>query len=268
MNRQTNKAEDKLAIVTGGGAGIGVDIVLSLAKQGWDTVINYWHSAEQANQVAEKATDFGVQALCVQADVGNAQDIGNLFDLCIQHFGKTPNLLVNNAAVQTWSSFLDLAEEDWASTIQTNLTGCFLTSQKFARNLVRDGKKGAIVNIGSGCNKLAFPNLVDYTASKGGLEMLTKSVAVELAPHGIRVNCVAPGAIETGRTQAEADGYAEIWGDFTPMGRVGTPDDVAKAVLFFANQDSDYITGQTLWVDGGVFTKANWPYQNDPPGKN
>ena len=123
------------------------------------------------------------------------------------------------------------------------------------------GAGGAIVNIGSGCNKWPFPNLVDYTASKGGIEMLTKVAAVELGPYRIRVNCVAPGAIEIERTKAESGDYAGTWSKLTPLGRIGTPRDVGKAVVFLASDDADFITGQTIWVDGGLFTRPVWPHE-------
>jgi NAD(P)-dependent dehydrogenase (short-subunit alcohol dehydrogenase family) len=116
------------------------------------------------------------------------------------------------------------------------------------------------VNIGSGCNQTAFPNLVSYTASKGGIEMLTKVAAVELAPYRIRVNCVAPGAILIERTSHETADYAGTWASLAPLGRVGQPLDVARAVAFMAGGSADYITGQTLFVDGGLFARPSWPY--------
>jgi NAD(P)-dependent dehydrogenase (short-subunit alcohol dehydrogenase family) len=125
--------------------------------------------------------------------------------------------------------------------------------------MVAAGTGGAIVNLGSGCNRLAFPRLVDYTASKGGIEQFTKVAAVELGPHGIRVNCVAPGAIETARTRAEAPDYAGQWSPLTPLRRVGTVEDVAAAVVWLAGPQSAFVSGQTLLVDGGVFSQAVWP---------
>ena len=127
------------------------------------------------------------------------------------------DILVNNAGVQTWTPFLDVSEEEWDLVIDTNLKGCFLCTQAAARQMKVRGR-GTIVNIGSGCNKVPFPHLVAYTASKGGIEMLTKVAAVELGPHGIRVNCVAPGAIDIERTRLEEANYAETWGRVTPLG--------------------------------------------------
>jgi NAD(P)-dependent dehydrogenase (short-subunit alcohol dehydrogenase family) len=177
-----------------------------------------------------------------------------------QQFGTCATLLINNAGVQTWSSLLELKEADWDQVIRTNLKGCFLNTQSAAQRMIAAGRRGTIINIGSACNKVPFPNLVDYTASKGGIEQFTKVAAVELGPHGINVNCVAPGAVETERTQREAPNYADTWSRVTPMRRVGTPLDIAHAVLFFADEKSDFISGQTLYVDGGAFTAANWPY--------
>jgi NAD(P)-dependent dehydrogenase (short-subunit alcohol dehydrogenase family) len=166
------------------------------------------------------------------------------------------HIMVNNAGVQTWTPFLDVTEAEWDLVIRTNLKGCFLCTQAAARAMHRGG---VVVNIGSGCNKVPFPGLVAYTASKGGIEMLTKVAAVELAPRKIRVNCVAPGAVEIERTRLEVDDYAGTWGAVTPLGRVGQPEDVARTVRFLASDDSAFITGQTIWVDGGLFTQPPWP---------
>jgi NAD(P)-dependent dehydrogenase (short-subunit alcohol dehydrogenase family) len=126
---------------------------------------------------------------------------------------------------------------------------------------MKDSGGGSIINIGSGCNKVAFPHLVDYTASKGGIEMFTKVAAAELGRYEIRVNCVAPGAIEIERTKNEAGDYAGTWSRLTPLGRVGTPLDVARMVAFLASDAADFISGQTVWVDGGLFSKPAWPYE-------
>jgi len=123
-----------------------------------------------------------------------------------------------------------------------------------------EGGGGSIVIIGSGCNKIAFPHLVDYTASKGGIEQFTKVAAVELGKHKIRVNCVAPGAIEIERTKHEAGDYAGTWSALTPLGRVGKAEDIGHAVVFLCEDRADFISGQTVWVDGGLFSRPAWPY--------
>ncbi|MBC7478129.1 MAG: SDR family oxidoreductase, partial [Pseudorhodobacter sp.] len=129
-----------------------------------------------------------------------------------------------------------------------------------ARAMIAAGIQGNIITLGSGCNKVAFPRLVDYTTSKGGVEQFTKVAASELGPHGIRVNCIAPGAIETARTKAEAPDYAATWSPLTPLRRIGTPQDLTGPLLFLISDAASFITGQTLGVDGGVFSQAPWPY--------
>jgi NAD(P)-dependent dehydrogenase (short-subunit alcohol dehydrogenase family) len=170
------------------------------------------------------------------------------------------SILVNNAGVQTWKPLLELEESEWDRVLNTNLKGTFLCSQRAARHMKEHGG-GSIINIGSGCNKVAFPNLVDYTASKGGIEMFTTVAAAELGRYNIRVNCVAPGAVEIERTQNEAGDYAGTWAKLTPLGRVGQPVDVARMVAFLASDVADFVSGQTIWVDGGLFTKPAWPYE-------
>jgi NAD(P)-dependent dehydrogenase (short-subunit alcohol dehydrogenase family) len=179
----------------------------------------------------------------------------------VSRFGGL-DVLVNNAGIQTWKPFLEVTETDWDQVINTNLKGCFLCSQTAALYM-KDHGGGAIVNIGSGCNKLPFPNFVAYTASKGGIELLTKVAAVELGPHGIRVNCIAPGAIEIERTRLENGDYGRLWGEITPLGRVGAPADVGRAVVFLASDESSFVSGQTIYVDGAVFTQATWPYRRE-----
>ena len=248
----------KSAVVTGGNDGLGRAMVLAFARDGWDVAFNYLAGADKAESLIAEVEALGRRALALHSDVGIKADV-DAFYRAVDDWGGTPDVLVNNAGVQTWSSLLDLEEEDWDRVIRTNLKGSFLHTQAAARRMVAKGTGGAIVNLGSGCNFLAFPRLVDYTASKGGIEQLTKAAALELGPHGIRVNCVAPGAIETARTRAEAPDYAGQWSPLTPLRRVGTVEDVASAVLWLAGPQSAFVSGHTLLVDGGVFSQAVWP---------
>jgi NAD(P)-dependent dehydrogenase (short-subunit alcohol dehydrogenase family) len=251
--------ESKTALVTGSSKGVGKGIALELARCGCDVAINYHSDADGAAATVAEIRAMGRNAFAVTANVGVASEVDRMFAEVFERFRRL-DILVNNAGVQTWKPLLDLEESEWDRTIQTNLKGCFLCTQRAARRM-RDQRSGRIVNIGSGCNKIPFPNLVDYTASKGGIEMFTKVCAIELGKHNITVNCVAPGAIEIERTKQEAGDYAAIWAQITPLGRVGQPLDVARAVAFLASDAAEFITGQTIWVDGGLFTHPIWPYR-------
>jgi NAD(P)-dependent dehydrogenase (short-subunit alcohol dehydrogenase family) len=221
--------------------------------------VNYYVEPERAEETVGEIQALGVDAFAVRADVGIRAEVWQMMDAVAQRFGRF-DILVNNAGVQTWTPLLDVTEDEWDRVIRTNLKGSFLCTQAAATHMKHHGS-GAIVNIGSGCNKIPFPGLVAYTASKGGIEMLTKVCALELAEHRIRVNCVAPGAVEIERTRRELDDYGGTYGRLTPLGRVGTPDDIASAVRFFVSPEASFITGQTIWVDGGLFTQPPWPNQ-------
>lgn len=248
-----------LAIVTGGSIGIGRFLVQALAEAGHAVAFSYRSSPQAAGETAARLAAEGHAVRCFKGDAGSKPDVENFVQQAVDWHGDAPSLLVNNAGIQTWSSLLDLSEERWDEVIRTNLKGCFLHTQIVGRQMAAAKRGGSIVNLGSGCNKLAFPHLVDYTASKGGIEQFTKSAAIELGQFGITVNCVAPGAIVTERTAKEAQDYESSWSAITPLGRVGTPQDVAGVVLFFASPAARFVTGQTLWVDGGVFSAAPWP---------
>jgi NAD(P)-dependent dehydrogenase (short-subunit alcohol dehydrogenase family) len=250
--------DSKTALVTGASKGIGRGIALELARLGCDVAVNYHSDREGAEATASEIAAMGRTGFAVQADVGNAAAVQSMFEQVLGRFPRL-NILVNNAGTQVWKPLLELQEPEWDRVIATNLKGCFLCTQQAGRHMKEHGG-GRIINIGSGCNKAPFPNLVSYTASKGGIEMFTKVAAMELGKYQITVNCVAPGAIEIERTKLETGDYAGTWASLTPLARVGQPLDVARAVAFFAGDKSDFVTGQTLWVDGGAFTHPNWPY--------
>lgn len=249
---------DKLAIITGGSAGIGRHLVRAMSEAGYAVAFSCFSHAESADELVADIEASGGRALAVNSDVGIEAEVVGFYKTVTDWFGNAPDVLINNAGIQTWASLLDVTEDEWDKVIQTNLKGCFLNTKHAAKAMIAANKQGAIVNIGSGCNKLAFPKLVAYTASKGGIEQFTKVSATELGQYGIKVNCVAPGAIMTERTDGESADYAKTWADITPLGRVGTPADVAGAVLFFTTPAASFITGQTIWVDGGVFSQAVW----------
>lgn len=252
----------RIAVVTGASKGIGRGIGLRLARSGFSVVVNYASDRSGAEETAEGVAAEGSEALLFQADVGVLDDVNAMFDYVLEKWG-TPELLVNNAGVQTWKPLLELEEAEWDRTIRTNLKGTFLCTQRAAREMSSRDDGGCIVNIGSGCNKGPFPKLVDYSASKGGIELLTRVSAVELGPLGIRVNCVAPGAIEIERTRQEAPNYAATWGPITPLRRVGQVEDVADVVAFLASEGGKFLTAQTIYVDGGLFSQMVWPYEQE-----
>src|SRR5262249_4803099 len=255
----SKRLEGQTAVVTGASRGVGKGIALELARAGCNVAVNYCSDARLAEQTVAEIKELGVEALAVRADVRSIKEIEDMFGLVVNHFHHL-NIMVNNAGVQTWKPLLELSERDWDLAIDTNLKGTFLCTRYAAKHMKEKGA-GTIVNIGSGSNKVPFPHLASYSASKGGIEMLTRVAAVELGRYGIRVNCVAPGAIEIERTRLEDPNYAATWGKITPLGRVGTAADVGAAVVFLASDDASFISGQTIWVDGGLFTQAPWPYE-------
>jgi len=256
--------EARTALVTGASRGIGKEIALELARNRYRVAINYLN--DPASMVEETVAEIravqapgGDDVIAIEADIRSGLEVSSMFEKVIAAFRRL-DLLVNNAGIQTWKPLLEVTEEEWDLVVDTNLKGCFLCTQHAARYMKERGG-GAIVNLGSGCNKLAFPSLVAYTASKGGIEMFTKEAAVELGQYGIRVNCIAPGSIESERTRQEDPDYAGIWSKLTPLGRVGTAADIAPTVVFLASPGASFISGQTIWIDGALFTKAQWPYK-------
>lgn len=252
------------AIVTAGVSAIGQSLVTALAGAGYDLAFTHLGAAPQADTLCARVTALGRRARAWEADAGDAAQVTAFHAEAADWAGEAPDALVNNAGIQTWAPLLDLRVDQWDAVMRTNLRGTFLNTQAAARAMIAGHKRGAVVNLGSGCNKAAFPRLVDYTASKGGIEQFTKVAAVELGPQGIRVNCLAPGAIATERTAAEAGDYAATWARVTPLRRVGQPADLAGPLLFLLSDAAAFVTGQTLWVDGGAFSQANWPYEVTP----
>jgi NAD(P)-dependent dehydrogenase (short-subunit alcohol dehydrogenase family) len=250
------------ALVTGAGSGIGRGIALALAAAGYRVAVNYFDSSAGADETVAQLQAAGGEAFVVRGDVRRPADVTAMVEEVVATAG-TLDVLVNNAGVQTWTPLLDVTEEEWDLVIATNLKGCFLCTQAAARQMKVQGR-GSIVNIGSGCNKVPFPNLVAYTASKGAIEMLTKVSAVELGPLGIRVNCVAPGAVEVERTRLEDPDYAGTFGRMTPLRRVGQPKDIADVVTFLASDAASFVNGQTIWVDGGLFSQPPWGARANP----
>jgi 3-oxoacyl-[acyl-carrier protein] reductase len=250
--------KDKVAIVTGSSRGIGRGIADRLAAEGARVVVNGRDPAT-IEPVARALTDSGARAIAVAADVGLADDVNRLFDATLEAFG-TVDVLVNNAA---WASpnahFLEMDEAHWDTVIQTNLKSVFLCCSRAAHIMVDQGRAGSIVNISSFAAARAHRQMAAYDATKGGMEALTRTISLDLAPFGIRVNVVGPGAIHTEEYEPEGEEGRRKRGETVPLGRVGYPADIAGAVAFLASDDASYITGQVLYVDGGMLAQLRSP---------
>jgi len=252
------KLKDRVVIVTGASKGLGAEIALEAAREGADVVVNYLSDPAGAEEVVTQIRCVGRRGLPFQADVGIKAEADALVAAGIQAFGRI-DVLVNNAGIALWWPFLELDEAQWDRTLQTNLKSVFLCSQAVARHLVARRSPGSIVNISSIAAAGALDCLAPYCASKGGMLLMTKALATELGPHGIRVNAIAPGTIDIPRNRATDQKYPDDWLPFIPLGRVGTPADVAKPVVFLASEESAFITGQTFWVDGGETSYVPMP---------
>lgn len=247
------RLKDKVAIVTGSGQGIGRGIAERFAQEGAAVVVNDRDAAILPG-AREAVAAHGGRVLTVAADVGNAADVTRLFDETRNEFG-TVDILVNNAAWATpISHFLDMTEEFWDTVMTTNLKSMFLCSQRAARLWAEQAKPGSIVNISSFGAARAHREMVAYDATKGGVEAATRAMAMDLAPWRIRVNCIGPGPIATPALLAllKTEENIERMRKTIPLERLGESSDIAGAALFFASDDALFVTGQVLYVDGGV----------------
>jgi len=250
VRRRIVDLEGKVAIVTGGARGIGRGISLELAKRGAAMVINYLQSTDAAEDIVDLIHGHAGKAIALRADVSQADQVEQMVNAAIDTFDRI-DILVNNAGISIAKSFLEVTEHMWDVTVDTNLKGAFLCSQAVAKPMV-EAESGRIINITSVYGIAASADMAHYAASKGGLNMLTRAMALDLAPHGITVNAVAPGAIEVEKHLQRASYDRTKAAKSVPAARVGFPEDVAKAVAFLATDDAAYITGQVLVVDGGM----------------
>ena len=237
--------KNKIEIVTGARQGIGKGIVLALAKEGCNVVVSDIIE-EDCKKVVEEIEKLGVQGLTVKCDVSKKEDVDNLIKKTIEKFRQI-DILVNNAGIYPFIPFMDMKESDWDKVMGINLKSVFLCSQAVAKEMKNGGK---IVDISSIASFVGFEGLVHYCASKGGVNAMIRALALELALKKINVNAVAPGAINTpGAASSEEQTKQTITA--IPLARMGTPEDIANAVVFLASEKADYITGQIIVVDGG-----------------
>ncbi|MCC6714649.1 MAG: SDR family oxidoreductase [Gammaproteobacteria bacterium] len=252
--------EGQRALVTGANSGIGAGIAEGLASAGARVVINYVSRPDEAQRLVRKIKDGGGEAIAIQADVSQEHQVGAMFEQIIDELGGL-EILVNNAGLQKDAALVDMTLQDWDTVIRVNLTGQFLCAREAAREFIRRGvapslssSAGKIVCVSSVHDVIPWAGHANYAASKGGVMMLMKTMAQELAAHKIRVNSISPGAIKTPINHSAwgtAEKEAELL-QLIPYGRVGVTHDIAKAAVWLASDESDYVTGATLYVDGGM----------------
>lgn len=238
------------ALVTGGSRGIGRAVCLELARQGANVAINYAGSAQAAEEVAQACRELGVEAFAIQANVADAAAVDAMVKEVITRFGRI-DILVNNAGITKDKLALQMKEEEFDAVLDTNLKGAFLCMKAVYRPMMKQ-RYGRVVNLTSIVGLRGNPGQANYAASKAGLIGMSKSIAKELASRGVTVNLVAPGFIDTDMTAALPEAARTALLSTIPMARLGQPEDVAKAVAFFASESAGYVTGQVLCVDGGM----------------
>ena len=241
----------RIAIVTGGSSGIGHEIAKALARKGARVAISN-RRKEEGERAARAITEMGGEAFAVPADVSQKKSVEEMVQKVLGQFGRI-DILVNSAGVNIRKSALDYEESDWDQVIDINLKGTFLMCQAVGRIMVEQ-KRGKIINISSAVEKIGMEMRIAYCASKGGISQLTKSLAIEWAPYGVNVNAVGPGFIRTGllaKLIEQDPTFVPMVQRRVPLGRLGLPEEVAGVVLLLASDAGDYITGQTIFVDGG-----------------
>jgi len=249
---EDKKFAGKSVFITGGSRGIGRACALAFARNGADVAINYNKSEDEAREVVEAAKNLGVKSQMFRADTSKSSEVNEMVKNVISSFGRI-DVLVNNAGVLKRTPFLQITEEEWEWIMEINVKGYFLVGQAVARHMVEQKIRGSIVNISSNNQERVAANVAHYNVSKAGVAMLTKSMALELAPYGIRVNNVAPGLTDTDINHKDIANPEWREGRMAriPLKIIATPEDVTGAVLFLASDDARLTTGSTVWTDAG-----------------
>ena len=251
---ESQSLKGKVALVTGAGSGIGQAIAVRFAQEGAHVAVETHpggkHSGPEAIAPIAK---FDPEALAVPASVNNRAEVENLVQQIVKKFGRL-DITVNNAGIEFKKPFVDITDDEWNKVLSVNLYGSFLVSQIAARQMIKQGQGGKLIFISSVHEDIPFPGYTPYCASKGGIRMMMRNLAMELAPHKINVNNIAPGAIATPINQAVLQNPEELKNAVSeiPWGRFGKPEEVAAVALFLAGSESEYVTGSTYYVDGGM----------------
>ena len=250
-------AEKKVAVVTGGNTGIGASIVLGLAKAGFNMVIDYIANENAEEALEKEIVKLGDQVIGVKADVSQVADLQKLVDKCVEKFGRL-DVWVNNAGVETRTSTLDTSEAQYDKVLNINLKSAFFGTQLAAKQMIKQGTGGRVINITSVHEDWPMPNNTAYCLSKGGIRMLTRTAGVELAPKGVLVTAVGPGAVETPINKSTMDNpeLLKKLDNAIPVGRMAKPEEIANAVVFLAGDGASYITATSLFVDGGLMHQS------------
>jgi len=240
----------QVALVTGASRGLGRSIALELAGKGANVVVNYAGSKDKAEEVVEEIKGLGRESFAIQADVSSEEAVKNMVKKVINHFGQL-DILVNNAGITKDNLLMRMKEEEFDDVMNINLKGVFLCTKAVTRQMMRQ-RKGKIINVASIVGVRGNPGQANYVAAKAGVIGLTKTTAQELASRNILVNAVAPGFITTDMTEVLSDEQREAILSLVPLRKLGQPEDVARVVRFLASEDANYITGQTIHIDGGM----------------
>lgn len=260
MTERYRPLRGQKALVTGAGSGIGRAVALALGSAGADVVVNYVTDPGAARAVADEVEGAGARAMTIRADVSREEEVLAMFRQMLEAWG-TIDILINNAGLQRDAALPEMTIEQWNTVLAVNLTGMFLCSREAAREMIRRGPRGGvsaatgkILCISSVHEVIPWAGHVNYAASKGGVRLFMQSMAQELAPHRIRVNSIAPGAVQTpiNRAAWETPEALSALLALIPYGRIGQPEDIGKAAVWLASDDSDYVHGQTIFVDGGM----------------
>ena len=247
------RLKDKVAFITGANSGIGRGIAERFAAEGAHVVVNYLPGGQRGTDAEAEVAAFPTASLALPGDVSKRDEVERMIAAVVAKFGRL-DIAINNAGIEFKKPFLDVTDDEWNRVINVNLFGAYVVSQVTCRQMVKQGGGGKLVFISSVHEDIPFPGYTAYCASKGGIRMMMRNLAMELAPYKINVNNVAPGAIATPINQAVLDNPVALKDALTeiPWGRFGRPDEVASVALFLASDEAEYVTGSTYYVDGGL----------------